>query len=102
MFGRILNSDVRNLKVNEIKSTPYILYTLEAVLWCFLCQENFKDSVLTGVNLGGDTDTIGALIGGLSGIIYDVPVEWGESLVKKDQLFEKVKIFMEGVRVSND
>ena len=96
IFGRIFKSDIRNLKEVELQSTPYVVYTLESVLWCFLNQDNFKDSVLTGINLGGDTDTIGSLIGGLSGIIYDdIPKEWINSLVKEEEIFEVVDLFID-------
>lgn len=98
IFGRILKSDISYLKENEIQSTPYVVYTLESVIWCFLRKENFKDSVLTGVNLGGDTDTIGGLIGGLSGIVYEqsgIPKKWVDLLVRKDEILELIDKFVE-------
>ena len=98
IFGRILDSDIRNLKETDIKSTPYVVYTLESVLWCFLRQDNFKDSVLTGVNLGGDTDTIGGLVGGISGIIYDnIPKKWVDLLVRKEEINELINKFVGSV-----
>ncbi len=98
LFGRILVFDISNLKESEIRSTPYILYTLEAVLWCFLRQENYKDSVLLAVNLGGDTDTIGALVGGLAGINYNaIPKKWIEVLVRKEEIIELVDLFTESL-----
>jgi len=98
LYGRILGSDISTLKESEIRSTPYVVYTLESVLWCFLGQENFKDSVLTGVNLGGDTDTIGGLVGGLSGIVYnDIPKKWIDVLVRKDEILELINKFVGSV-----
>jgi ADP-ribosylglycohydrolase len=98
IFNRILKSDIRILREDELQSTPYVVYTLESVLWCFLNRNNYKDSVLTGINLGGDTDTIGSLIGGLSGIIYnDIPQEWKNSLVKKEEIFEVVEFFIDNL-----
>ena len=43
------------------------------------------------VNLGGDTDTIGALAGGLAGIYYGyegIPKEWIEKIVKVDEIIK--------------
>jgi len=97
VFSRILKSDISSLIENEIQSTPYVVYTLESVIWCFLRQENFKDSVLMGVNLGGDTDTIGGLVGGLSGIIYGqsgIPKKWVDLLVKKNEILELIEKFV--------
>ena len=43
------------------------------------------------VHLGDDTDTVGAITGGLAGIIYGydtIPSEWLEVLAKKDDMIE--------------
>ena len=50
-----------------------------------------KDAVLKAVNLGDDTDTVGAITGGLAGIIYGydtIPSEWLEVLARKDDIIE--------------
>lgn len=66
----------------KIKSTGYVIDTLEAALWCFINTDSYRNCVLTAVNLGGDTDTIAAVAGGLAGIYYGVggekgvPEEW--------------------------
>ena len=72
---------------DEIKSTGYVVDTLEASIWCILHTDNYKDCVLKAVNLGGDTDTIAAVAGGLAGIIYgyeDIPIKWINNLQRKD------------------
>ena len=43
---------------------------LEASLWCFLKNDSYCNCVLAAVNLGRDTDTTGAVCGGLAGIYY--------------------------------
>ena len=78
--------DIVNLSRDDIKSSGYIVDTLEASLWCLLNNDNYKDGVLSAVNLGGDTDTIGAITGGLCGIIYgkkQIPREWLVKLRKR-------------------
>lgn len=94
LFDRILRSDISRLEESTIQSGTYVLETLEAVLWCFLLQGNYKDSVLEAVNLGGDTDTVAALVGGLSGITYEIPVEWVNLLVKKEEIFGFIERFI--------
>ena len=59
-----------SLKRDEIKSTGYVIDTLVAAFWCFILTDTYKDCVLTAVNLGGDTDTIAAIAGGIAGIYY--------------------------------
>ncbi len=71
---------------DEIKSTGYVVDTLEAALWCLLKTKTFKDAVEMAVNLGGDTDTVGAVTGGLAGIMYgmeNIPDEWLNKIRKK-------------------
>ncbi|MBF0477838.1 MAG: ADP-ribosylglycohydrolase family protein, partial [Deltaproteobacteria bacterium] len=56
--------------------------SMEAVppaLASFLYTDGFYDAVLLAVNLGGDTDTIGAMAGSVAGAYYGVssiPEEW--------------------------
>jgi len=90
-FDRILKSDIRKLSINSIKSTGYVIDTLEASLWSFLNSKTFKDAVLTAVNLGGDTDTIGAVTGGLAGIYYGysaIPKDWVKKIARIDEIME--------------
>jgi len=78
-FKKLFAKGFSNLPESEIQSTGYALSTLEAVIWCFLNTDNYKDAVLKAVNLGGDTDTIAALTGGLAGLAYgydSIPREW--------------------------
>lgn len=92
---------IEDLRRDEIKSTGYVVDTLEAALWCFLTTDSFKDCVLAAVNLGGDTDTIAAISGGLAGIFYGVggekgiPVEWIEKIVKHDMIQDLCHRFCE-------
>lgn len=78
-FDRLIKRNIYSLEENEISSTGYVLHTLEASIWCLLTTDNYKDAVLKAVNLGIDTDTTGAVTGGLAGILYgydNIPVEW--------------------------
>ena len=81
----------KNIELKDIRSTGYVIDTLEASLWCIFNTTNYKDAVLKAVNLGNDTDTVGAITGGLAGIIYGydtIPSEWLEVLAKKDDIIE--------------
>jgi len=53
--------------------------------------DNYKDAVLTAVNLGEDTDSIAAITGALAGIIYgyeEIPKEWIDKIPNKEILNE--------------
>ena len=62
-----------------------------------LTTNTFEEAVLKAVNLGDDTDTVGALTGGLAGIIYrdsSIPDKWIDNLQRKDYLSEVVNLFI--------
>ena len=91
-FNRL--SRLEDLSRDEIKSTGYVVDTLEAALWCVLKTDSYRDCVLTAVNLGGDTDTVAAVAGGLAGIAYGcggaqgIPDEWIAQIPRRDWIGE--------------
>ncbi|MDD2391368.1 MAG: ADP-ribosylglycohydrolase family protein [Bacilli bacterium] len=88
-YKRILKEDISDLYLDDIKSSGYVVDTLEASLWCFLKSDNFRDCIVAAINLGEDTDTIAGIAGGLAGIYYGyetIPLNWLRDLVKLDYL----------------
>lgn len=85
---------LKELTRDDIRSTGFVVDTLEAALWCFLNTDSYKDCVLEAVNLGGDTDTIAAVAGGLAGIYYGVggekgiPEDWINQIARKKWIKE--------------
>ena len=72
---------------NQIKSTGYVVHTLEAAIWCLVNTSSYEEVILKAVNLGDDTDTIAAITGGLAGLYYgynNIPDKWISKLQKKD------------------
>ena len=60
------------LSLRAIESVP-------AAIGAFLLTTCFKDAVALAVNLGGDTDTIGAMAGAIAGAYYgygQIPEAW--------------------------
>ena len=71
----------------EIQSGGYVVHTLEAAIWCLLTTRSFDACVLKAVNLGADTDTVGAIAGGLAALYYGyeaIPGEWLEVIRKRE------------------
>lgn len=88
----------------DIKSGGYVVDTLEAAIWCLLNTSDYKECVLKAVNLGQDTDTVAAVAGGLAGILYgykNIPAEWIDCLVKKDEIIDMCCSFYDAV-ISTD
>jgi len=60
------------LSLRAIESVP-------AAIGAFVLTDSFRDAVVLAVNLGGDTDTIGAMAGAMAGAYYgygQIPKEW--------------------------
>ena len=63
----------------EVRSTGYVVHTLEAAVWAFAGSASFEGAVLRAVNLGDDADTVGAVAGQIAGAVYGlggVPERW--------------------------
>lgn len=41
----------------------------------FLQSENFEDAIRKAISYGGDSDTLGAIVGSLAGAFYEIPLE---------------------------
>lgn len=95
-FDRLLNGNIYELNENVIQSGGYVIQTLEASIWCLLTTDTYEDAVLKAVNLGGDTDTTGAVTGGLAGLFYGyaaIPKSWIMPLLKKEEIDELINKF---------
>ncbi|KAJ6048688.1 uncharacterized protein N7446_011371 [Penicillium canescens] len=70
-----------------ITSSGWVVDTLEVALWAFFKYDSWKEGALAVVNRGGDSDTAGAVYGGLAGAYYGVefiPQEWKDGMQRKD------------------
>lgn len=85
LFDRLLKQQIHELPEEQIHSSGYVLHTLEASIWCLLTKDNYQQAVLKAVNLGSDTDTTGAVTGGLAGLLYgyeNIPAGWKNALAR--------------------
>ena len=95
-YERVLNLSLPHAARNAIGSTGYVVSSLEASLWSFLQSDDYEEAVLTTVNLGEDTDTIGFITGTMAGAYYQldgIPKEWICQLAKKEELIGACKKF---------
>jgi poly(ADP-ribose) glycohydrolase ARH3 len=68
--------DRYGLSLRAIESVP-------AAIGAFVLTNSFREAVVMAVNLGGDTDTIGAMAGAVAGAYYgldQIPQEWIDPL----------------------
>lgn len=90
-YAAWLDGTLPGLPEAEIQSSGYVVHTLEAALWCLLRHDTYAATVLAAVNLGSDTDTTGAVAGGLAGLTYGeaaIPAEWLAALARRTDIEE--------------
>jgi ADP-ribosylglycohydrolase len=88
-FDRVLKGYLLDITEADIRSKGYVVYCLESAIWCLLNNSGFSSTVLAAVNLGDDTDTNGAVTGGLAGVYYGqeaIPQEWLQNLARWDEI----------------
>ena len=83
---------------NEIRSSGYVVHTLEAALWSVARTGDFRNAVLLAANLADDADTVAAVTGQLAGALYGlsgIPDRWLDRLAWKDRLLEAAQRLLE-------
>ncbi len=91
-YGRLRDlKDFSAKTEDDIKSSGYVVDTLEAAVWSLTTTESFRECELKAVNLGDDTDTVGAIAGGLAGLFYgydEIPEDWLNVIKRREWIDE--------------
>lgn len=84
---------------DQIRSSGYVIDTLEAAAWAVWNTDNFRDAVLLAANLADDADSVAATAGQIAGGLYGysgIPQEWRDKLTDEprianmaDELFKR-------------
>lgn len=64
-------------------------------LYCFIVSNSFLDAIRKSISIGGDSDTIAAIVGGISEVYYGIPNEIKDEVYKyiPDYIKEVLKQF---------
>ncbi|MDU2732825.1 MAG: ADP-ribosylarginine hydrolase Tri1 [Mixta calida] len=74
---------------DQIRSSGYVIDTLEAAMWAVWNTDNFRDAILLVANLGDDADSVAATAGQITGALYGysgIPQEWRDRLVQEKRI----------------
>lgn len=74
---------------DAIRSSGYVVHSLEAALWCVGQGGDFREVVLRAANLGDDADTTAAITGQLIGALVGetgIPAEWLDRLAWRERI----------------
>lgn len=76
-YRRILDGSILTAPKKDISSSGFVVSSLEASLWSVYNSEDYEEAVLKAINLGEDTDTVGAITGSIAGACFEnVPEKW--------------------------
>lgn len=94
----IAGGNWRSKSRSQIRSSGYVVHTLEAAVWCVAQAQSFEEAVVLAVNLADDSDTVGAVTGQLAGAVWGaaaIPDRWqailawhGPMVAQAERLFE--------------
>lgn len=72
---------------DTLQSSGYVVYTLQTGLYHGLTARSPRDGIVSAVNMGRDTDTVGAVTGAIVGARFgaeELPDGWVQSLTRDD------------------
>ena len=75
--------EARKRAVSELGNGEAAFNSVPTAIFSFLRSHDFRESIVFAISLGGDTDTIAAMTGAVSGAFYgerSIPRDWLKSL----------------------
>jgi len=91
-FGKLFNlEEFKHTSRDDISSSGYVIHTFEAAVWSLINTDSYEAALLLAVNLADDSDTVGAVAGGLAGLYYgykNIPEEWLKAIKRREWIEE--------------
>lgn len=82
---------------SAIRSSGYVVHTLEAALWCVDRAGDFSEAVLLAANLADDADTVAAVTGQIAGALWgrtNIPAHWLDRLAWREEIEVKGRLLL--------
>ena len=74
---------------DDLSSSGYVVDTLQTALYDALAVSPSEEAIVSAVNRGGDTDTVGAIAGAVAGARFgsdSLPERWLSGLNNREEL----------------
>ena len=81
--------DTLVMEPEEVRSSSFVLDTLQTALWTVLRSTDFEHAVTLAVNMGRDASAAGAVTGALAGAVYGeagIPERWLDQLQGRERI----------------
>ena len=82
----LVNREYEMKSLSQIRSTGYVIHSLEAALYAFSKTDTFEKGMMLCAGLGDDVDTVCCIYGQIAGAYYgleEIPKRWLLSMKKK-------------------
>ena len=89
----------------DIKSSGYVVHSLQAAIWCVARTGSFEEAVVLAANLGDDADTVAAITGQLAGALYGyraIPGRWLGALSSQGMIFGMARRLVDQASVKRE
>jgi len=89
---------------DEVNNSGWAVSSLEAAIWAFNTTSSFEDCLVEAVNLGGDSDTIGAIAGQIAGAYYGfdaIPSRWVNKIKDYKNVVKMIDDFIDAYEKNN-
>lgn len=97
-IAEIARGSFRHKDRSQIRSSGYVVHTLEAALWAVDKADDFSEAVILAANLGDDADTVAAVAGQLAGALWTsdgIPERWRNQIAWADRLVEAARLLLD-------
>lgn len=77
------------LDESQLQNTGYVVHTVQTSLHDAMTADTAEDAIISAVNRGGDTDTLGAVTGAIAGARFgsqSLPDRWVETIEYQEDL----------------
>ena len=84
----------------KVPNSGWCVDSLNAAMWAFNTTNTFEDGMIAAVNLGGDSDSIGAIYGQIAGAYYGfdaIPERWAKAVKTCEEVDALIEKFLDAV-----
>lgn len=103
-FKRLFAADFMALPQSAIKSSGYVVDSLEAAVWVAGNATDFKQGVMTAASLGEDTDTVATIAASLLAASGKdvIPADWWHAIVSRELAESYMRPFAQKFAETNE